>query len=123
MATLTTVEGAQYYFDPKGIVAISDHDPSTGRAVTCVYGISTAYLHVAAPAQQFITGLTNAGEYKQLTRADGSPIWINTSAVTSIRSHVTTDPAGVNAVIVAGPITQSIKESADAAAAILQVPK
>lgn len=122
MAMLTTVDQVQYYFDPKGIVALSDHDPSTGKAVTCVYGISTAYLHIGESVQQFMTRLKIAANFGQVTRADGSPLWINTSTVTSIRSRVSTDPAGVNSVLVAGPITQSIREMPAAAASILQVP-
>ena len=96
MAMLTTVDQLQYYFDPKGIVALSDHDPSTGKAVTCVYGISTAYLHIGESVQQLMTRLQIAANFGQVTRADGSPMWINNSAVTSIRSRVSTDPAGVN---------------------------
>lgn len=122
MATLTTVEGVLYYFDPKGIVALSDHDPSTGRAVTCVYGISVQYLHVAETVQQFMARLNIANDFGQVKRADGAPMWINTSAVISIRARVATDPAGVNGVIVAGPITQSIQDAPDAAAATLKVP-
>ena len=123
MATLTTVEGVQYYFDPKGIVAISDHDPSIGQAVTCVYGISTQYLHVSDSVPVFMAGLSNAKDFQQVTRADGNPMWINTPAVTSIRSRVATDPPGVNAVLVAESITQSIQETAAAEANTLNVPK
>ena len=118
MATLTTVEQVQYYFDPAGVVALSDHDPSTGQAVTCVYGISTQYLHIAESVQQFMAGL-NGVVFGRVTRADGSSMWINTSSVTSIRSRVASDPAGVNAVLVAGPITQSIRDMPDAAAKTL----
>lgn len=122
MATLATVDQVQYYFDPKGIVALSDHDPSTGQAVTCVYGISAQYLKTAEGVQQLMARLKIANNFGQLTRTDGSPIWISCSAVTSIRSRVASDPAAVNAVVVAGPITQSIRDAPDIAATKLQVP-
>jgi len=122
MATLTTADGIQYYFDPNGIVAISDRDPSTATAVTCVYGLSASgYLRIGEGAQQFMTRLNIAAKFAQLTRADGASIWVNGSAVTSIRSRVATDQSGVNAVIFAGSTPYMIKELPAAVAAALHI--
>lgn len=122
MASLTTTAGIQYFFDPNGIVAISDCDPSTGSAVTCVYGLSSSgYLQISESVQQFMTRLNIAAKFGQLTRADGASIWMNGSSVTSVRSRVATDQAGVNSVVWAGTVSYMVKEARTAVAAAFHI--
>jgi hypothetical protein len=61
-----------------------------------------------------------AKDFAQLTRPNGFPIWINGSAVSSIRSPLPNEyVAGVNTVVFTDNLTQGVKESpADVAAAI-----
>ena len=124
MATLTTLDQVQYTFDPNGIVAVSDRDPSTGKSVTCVYGLNTNYLNVGETVQDFLARLGIAAKFRQLTRVDGASIWINTSSVLSVRSRTWSDAPAANSVVVISaltPITQWIKETVDAATAALGV--
>jgi hypothetical protein len=86
MATLTTVDGVQITFTPKVISAIADHDANTGFAVTCVHGITEDALQISEPVQEFMKRVRIAKDFAQLTRPNGFPVWINGSAVSSIRS-------------------------------------
>jgi hypothetical protein len=124
MASLTTVDGYQYYFDPNGVVAISDHDPSTGQLLTCVYGISASgYLRIGGTLQNFLASLgTAAAKFGQVTRADGAALWVNGAAVTSVRSCASTDGVGANAVIFAAGTNYAVQETAAAAAHALTIP-
>lgn len=124
MASLTTVDKVQYYFDPSNIAAISNHDPSSGAAMTCVYGISAGYLKIEETAQAFMTRLNIGPKFAVLTRTDGAAIWVNRSSVTSIRTRVATDGAGANALLLLSSLPlQSVKETAAAAAAALGLDK
>jgi hypothetical protein len=122
MATLTTVDNVQYYFDPDNIAAISDHDPAGGGAVTCVYGISTTYLMIAETPQAFMIAVGVADKLAKLTRPDGTAIWVDGSSVVSIRSRVASDGPNVNALIsFASMPTQGVKEAAATVAALLKI--
>jgi len=100
MAELITVDGIQYYFDPGQIAAISDRDPSTGNATTCVFGLSpSGYLRVAESVQELMSRVKLASKFGKLTRADGASIWVNASLVNSIRSRAASDRKDVNSVV------------------------
>ena len=120
MATLTTVDGLQITFAPKVVFAIADHDANTGFAVTCVYGVTKEALQISEPVQEFMKRVRIAKDFAQLTRPNGFPIWINGSAVSSIRSPLPKEyVAGVNTVVFTDDLTQGVKESpADVAAAV-----
>ncbi len=111
MAILTTVDGIQITFESKVVSALADHDANTGAAVTCVYGINEGVLHISESVQAFMTrvGITKA--FAQLTRPNGSPVWINGSAVSSICAPLPNEyvPA-VKTLVFAGSLTQGVKE-------------
>jgi len=112
MATLNTVDGFQIAFSPKAISAITDHDGATGQAVTCVYGITMGVLHINETVHAFIKRLGVTKNFAQLTRPNGSPVWINGSSVSSIRAPLPNEyVAGVNTVVAADSLTQGVKET------------
>ena len=114
MATLTTVAGIQITFAPKTVSAMADHDANTGFAVTCVYGVTKEVLQIRESVQEFLKRV------RITTRPNGFTIWINGSAVSSIRAPLPNEyVAGVNTVVFTDNLTQGVKESlADVAAAI-----
>jgi hypothetical protein len=120
MATLITVDGIQITFVPKAVTALSDHDANTGLAVTCVYGIIKDELRISESVESFMTRLRIGKRFAQLTRPNGFAVWINGSAVVSIRAPLPNEyVAGVKTVIFADTLTQGVKESpADVTAAV-----
>jgi hypothetical protein len=120
MATLTTVDGIQITFVAKTVSAMADHDANTGFAVTCVYGVTKGALQISESVQDFMKRVRITKDFAQLTRPNGFPIWINGSAVSSIRSPLPNEyVAGVNTVVFTDSLTQGVKESpADVTAAI-----
>jgi len=120
MPTLTTTDGIQITFVAKVVSALTDHDASTGEAVTCVYGITNGLLRISESVQAFMTRLKITKNFAQLTRANGSPIWINGCAVSSIRAPLPDEfVAGVNTVVFADGLMQGVKETpADVATSI-----
>ena len=114
MATLTTTGGVQITFVARAISAIADHDASTGQAVTCIYGLSDNDLQIRESVPAIMARLKIANNFAQLTRSNGSPVWLNGSAVTSIRPPLPNEyVAGVNTVIFAAALTQGVKEPPD----------
>jgi hypothetical protein len=111
MAMLTTVHGLQVTFAAKAISGLADHDESTGLAVTCVYGITKGVLQIREDVQEFMTRVRITKGFAQLTRPNNCPVWINGSAVSSIRVPLPNEyVAGVNTVIVTDDFTQGVKE-------------
>lgn len=123
MASLPTLDNVQYFFDPSNVAAISDHDPSTGAATTCVYGLSASgYVTIGETVQQFMTRLDISEKFAKLTRPDGTPIWINGSSMSSIRPRVASDKSGANAVLSFSSMPpQWVSETAVVAAAALKL--
>jgi hypothetical protein len=116
MATLTTVDGTQISFAPKAVTALADHDV----AVTCVYGITKGILRTNESVEAFMKCIRITKNFAQLTRPNNLPVWINGSAVVSIRPPIPKEyVAGVKTVIDADSLTQGVKESpADVTAAV-----
>ena len=111
MATLTTTDGIQITFVGKAVSALTDHDASTGEAVTCVYGITNSALRLIESVQAFMTRIKIADNFAKLTRPNGFPVWINGAAVSSIRAPLSNEYVmGVNTVIFANGLTQGVKE-------------
>jgi hypothetical protein len=122
MATLTTTRNIQYFFNPSSIVAISDHDPSTGAAVTCIYGISVSgYLPIQESPQAFMTRLNITADFGQLTAAGTGLYWFNLSSAVSVCPPAIGSSPGANSVVLAGTTTYAVQESPQDAAAILKL--
>jgi hypothetical protein len=120
MATLTTIGGMQVTFSPGSVAAIADHNASTGAAVTCIYGIANQMLEINEAVQAFITRVKITKKVAQLTRPNGSPVWITGAAVSSLRAPLPGEyVAGVNTVVFTDSLVQGVKESlADTTAAL-----
>ncbi len=122
MAMVTTINNEEYYFDPTNVAAISDHDPSSGAAVTCICGISTAYLPITEAPQAFMARVGIAAKLFQLTTPNGPAIWVNGSSVVSIRSRIASDGPTVNALLSFSSMPiQAVRENANVVAAALKL--
>jgi len=111
MADLTTTDGSFYAFQPDAVVAVTDHDAVTGEAVTCVHGLAPAPLKIGESVTAFLARIGEAAKFAQLTRANGSPIWLNAPAVGAIRAPLPGEyAAGGQAVISVGSLTQGVTE-------------
>lgn len=112
MATLTTTGGAVITFNPSNINAIADHNDTTGEAVTCVYGVDNAMLMVAETVQDLMQRLGIEAAFAQLTRPNGSSIWISGSSVSLLRAPTPGMYAStVKTVISSGALTQGVRET------------
>jgi hypothetical protein len=104
----------KYLFDPGAIVAVADRDELTGASVTVIYGLTAQEQKVSESVAALLQRLSLASAFAKLTRPDGSSVLINGKAVSVVRQPVPgQDPAGVNAVIFAGGVTQSVREPLD----------
>jgi hypothetical protein len=111
MASLTTVGGTQIFFDPKKISAVTDHDPA-GAAVTCIYGIAKDMIEITETVAAFFARLNIDAMFAQLTRPNGSPIWISGAAASSVRAPFQGEYAAtVKAVVTAGTWNQGVREA------------
>jgi hypothetical protein len=111
MAMLTTVDGIQITFVPKAVSALADHDANTGLAVTCVYGVTKEALRISESVEEFMSRLRITKNFAQLTRPNDCPIWINGSAVNSIRAPLPNEfVTGVNTVVFTDDFMQGVKE-------------
>jgi hypothetical protein len=120
MATLTTVGGLQITFTPSSVELLADHDASTGAAVTCVYGVTKDMLKIVETVQNFLSRVRITKNFAQLTRPNGSPVWISGSAVSSLYAPGPGEyVAGVNTVVVTGALTQGVQEAPAAATTAL----
>lgn len=120
MATLTTIDNIQITFPVKAVSAIADHDAATGEAVTCIYGITKSMLRIRETVADFMHRLGLGPQFAQLTRPNGSPVWIRGGAVSSIRAPLPGEyVAGVSCVIFADSLVQGVSETPDVAIAAL----
>ena len=120
MAELTTVDGHHIVFDPSGISAVADRDPTTGSVVTCVHGITADMVKVRETVVGFLGRLTIAGKFAKLTRPDHSPVWINAAAVRLLRAPLPGQyPADVKSVVSVDSFTQAVAEDVATARAAI----
>lgn len=123
MADLTTTDGFRYSFAPSAVVAVvaaTDGAAGPGAAVTSVYGITPAPLEIAETVDGFLARIGVTAGFARLTRADGSPIWVQAAAVSSLRAPLPNEYAdSVRAVIAAGGLTQGVEETPGAVKAAI----
>ena len=112
MATLRTLEGLDISFDPDSVVAIADHDADTGKAVTCVFGVTRGELRIGEPVDDFLGRLGIAARLARLTRPNGTSVWIDGKSVSSIRAPLPGEyTTRVKTVIATGPLVQGVAET------------
>jgi hypothetical protein len=124
MATLTTTTGFQYFFQPANVVAISDRNPLTQQATTCVYGLSAGggtggLLPITGSVQDLMSQLKGADKFGEVTGPDGTNYWFNVSLITSVSNAVGDSHAGANSVVFAGGQNFFITEPLASAASLL----
>ena len=120
MPVLTTTRGLDIVFRADAIIAVADRDPEGGADVTCVYGLGPNFQKIAEPVDTFLTRIGKVERFARFTRPNGSPIWFNVDTVdVAMTAQEGLFGAEVKAVIVAGPMTQSVKETLDAVRANL----
>jgi hypothetical protein len=120
MPTLTTTDGSQFTFAADAVVAVADHDADTGAAVTCVYGVTAGVLKIGETVAGFIARIGETAHFAQLTRPDGSSVWISGPAVSALRSPLPGEYApGVQTVVTAGSLTQGVTQGLLAAKTVI----
>lgn len=87
MAELVTTGGLKIFFDSTNISAISDHSEA-GVLVTCVFGINRSPVEITEAVQPLLARLSVVQKFAKLTRPDGAQVWINGSAVGSLRAAI-----------------------------------
>jgi hypothetical protein len=110
---LVTTNGRRIGFDPAAIVAIADHDPDTGAAVTCIYGLSPpwGFIRISESVAAFLARLGLASWFVKLTRPNGSPVWINAAAVFLLRKPLPDEyRADAKSVVFAGWLRQAVTQ-------------
>jgi hypothetical protein len=110
---LVTTDGRRIGFDPAAIVAIADHDPDTGAAVTCIYGLSPpwGFIRISESVATFLARLGIVSWFVELTRPDGSPVWINAAAVLLLRKPLPGEyRADAKSVVFAGWLRQAVTQ-------------
>jgi hypothetical protein len=112
MALVTAPDGTQAEINVDKISAVSN-DPATGRAE--VFGLNRAALPTNETAAALVNRLGLGNVLAQLTRADGSPVWISGKAASMVAQS-----GGGAAIVVAGmQLPQQVTENVAAAAAAL----
>jgi len=111
VAMLTTVDGTQITFAPKAVSGLADHDLNSGLIVTSVYGVTKEVLQINESVEEFMARLRITKNFAKLTRPNDFPVWINGSAVSSIRKPFPNEyMTGVKAVVFTADFTQGVKE-------------
>jgi len=73
--------------------------------------VTKGVLHISESVHAFVTRLKITKNFAQLTRPNGSPVWINGPAVSPIRVPLPNEYiAGVNTVVFAGSLSQGVTE-------------
>lgn len=107
MAAVTTVNGVAYSINPETIAVVSG-EPGTACAVV---GPAPGTLRLNEAGGALLARLGIAADFAQLTRPDGSPVWIGGKAVSSLRAPLSGEfPAAAKTVIYAGSTTQAVQE-------------
>lgn len=87
VAQLVTTGGLKMFFDSTNVSAVSDHS-ETGAPVTCVFGISQNPLEITESVQSFLDRISVTKNFAKLSRPDGAQIWIDSTAVGSLRAAI-----------------------------------
>ncbi|WP_174275562.1 hypothetical protein [uncultured Sphingomonas sp.] len=120
MANLTTIDGFQYSFTPDSVSLVLDHDPNTGLAVTCVFGITAGVIQIAETVDGFLARIGVTNRFAVLSRPNRSSAWINCAAAKSVRAPLPDEyVAGVQAVIAVGSLNLGVTETLAATIAAL----
>jgi hypothetical protein len=122
MIRIITLDGQTVDLDEAAIVLIAGPYPHDVGPHTYVYGMAPGPLLTAEDPKALAARLGVSPPLASLTRPDGTPVWIKGAAATMVRAPLPPElqaPGEVNAVVLAGALRQSVRETIAAARAIL----
>jgi hypothetical protein len=124
LMTLTTIDGTVITFNPSAVVAISDHDDSSGTAHTGIYGVASGRTLIAEKVDGFMKRLNIEAGFVKLTRPDGWPIWIRAAAVSSVVAATSGESAvhtvkPIKAFVTVGSLRQAVTQTRDEARKVI----
>ncbi len=111
MASLTTIDGTEFHFDPSALLAVADHAADSGEAVTTVYGLTAGWLETRERADGLLQRIGASGTFAKLTRPDGSAVWVNCKVVSVVRPSTEEEDPAAHAVVSVGTLNQAVKET------------
>lgn len=111
MATLSTIDGVTFLFNPAAVTMVADRDPDTGDVRTSVYGLQDGQLSIAEGVDPFLSRIGLAPTFARLTRPDGSHVWVNAKLVRVVRQPIAEEYApAVRSVLFVGGSKQAVIE-------------
>ena len=111
MASLTTIGGTEFHFDPSALLAVADRAADSEEAVTTVYGLTAGWLETGESADGLLQRIGVSGTFAKLTRPDGSAVWVNCKAVAVVRPSSEDEDPAARAVVSVGTLNQAVKET------------
>jgi hypothetical protein len=110
MAQLVTTGGLKIFFDSTNVTAVSDRS-EIGVPVTSVFGIGQNPIEITESVLPFLGRLSVVQKFVKLSRPDGAQVWIDGTAVGSLRSAIPGEySASVNSVVTVGTTTLGVCE-------------
>jgi len=122
MIQITTLADQAVDIDNSSVLLVAGPYPHDVGPHTYVSGPTPAALVTAEVPDALLARLGLNPPLAQLTRPDGSPVWLKAAAVSAVRAPVPAeqqDPGTVNAVIVLGALHQAVHETVEAARAVI----
>ena len=122
MLAITTLDGSVLHLDDDSVVMVAGPKPGDPPGRSYVTGPAPAPIATDEDAATVLAALHPQVPLAQLTRPDGSPVWVKGGAVTSVRAPIPVDvPPGelVGAVIIVGGCRQAVREDVATVSGIL----
>ena len=113
MLAITTLDGSVLHLDDDSVVMVTGPKPGDPPGRSYVTGPAPGPIATDEETAAVLAALHPQAPLAQLTRPDGSPVWIKGGAVTSVRAPIPADvPPGepVGAVIIVGGCHQAVRE-------------
>lgn len=114
MASLTTTDQIEYFFDPGAVAAIRAVDAASAELI----GLVKAPLRIGQSAEALLQSLGQAGKFAKLTDPAGDALWLAGGGIAYLRAVIDADgyPDAVKTVICAGGASFGVQEAVNAAA-------
>jgi hypothetical protein len=122
MIEITTLDGQALDLDNGSVLRVVGPLPHDVGPHTYVSGPTPAELVTAEAPEALLARLGLNPPLAQLTRPNGTPVWLKAAAVSAVRAPVPAeqqDPGTVNAVILLGSLHQAVHETVEAARAVI----
>jgi hypothetical protein len=123
MISVQAIDGAELEIDENSIILVSGPYPHDVGPHTYVIGVERGVLVTAEKPAVLVARLGAQPPLAKFTRPDGTPVWVNRSAVATIRPPLDTERqagARVKAVIVVAGLHQAISEDTQTAMRVLK---